>query len=52
MLITFKLFIPLTGRIGSNKNPEFIIGMMAFFFTILITSLYVSIIHFLNYETM
>lgn len=41
-LITFSMFIPLTGRIGSDKNPELIIGFMTFFFTILIASPLVS----------
>lgn len=37
-ITTLSLFIPITGRMGSSKNPELIIGFMVFFFTILIVS--------------
>ncbi|XP_018573441.1 endoplasmic reticulum metallopeptidase 1 [Anoplophora glabripennis] len=48
MLITFSLFIPLTGRIGPNKNPDAIIGVVTLFFTILIISPYVALITLLR----
>ncbi|XP_066259368.1 endoplasmic reticulum metallopeptidase 1-like [Euwallacea similis] len=37
-LTTFSLFIPMTGLIGSDKNPDMIIGSIAAVFSILIFS--------------
>lgn len=41
-LITLSLLIPITGFIGSNKNPDIILGLLVAFFTILVTSPLVS----------
>lgn len=41
------LFVPLCGRIGSDKNPDLMIGMIAVLFTILITSFCVRITNIL-----
>lgn len=41
-VILFGLVIPICGRIGSDKNPEIIVGMLSTLFTILISSYYVS----------
>ncbi|KAF7287971.1 hypothetical protein GWI33_000031 [Rhynchophorus ferrugineus] len=35
---TLSLFVPITGRMGSHRNPELLMGLMTFFFTILIVS--------------
>ncbi|KAJ8936603.1 hypothetical protein NQ314_012218 [Rhamnusium bicolor] len=45
---TLLMFIPLTGRMGCDKNPEVIISLMTVFFTILITSPYVALITLLR----
>ncbi|KAJ3649732.1 hypothetical protein Zmor_021456 [Zophobas morio] len=37
-LTIFSLFIPMTGRIGPNKNVEVMIGILSLFLTIAITS--------------
>uniref|UniRef100_A0AAR5P1C9 FXNA-like protease n=2 Tax=Dendroctonus ponderosae TaxID=77166 RepID=A0AAR5P1C9_DENPD len=37
-LTTFSLIIPMTGFIGSDKNPDLIIGLMVVTFTLLIVS--------------
>ncbi|KAJ8924322.1 hypothetical protein NQ315_007115 [Exocentrus adspersus] len=47
-VLTLSMFIPLTGRIGYNRNPDAIIGMMTFFFTVLITSPYIALITLLK----
>ncbi|XP_049826567.1 endoplasmic reticulum metallopeptidase 1-like isoform X2 [Aethina tumida] len=41
--ITMSLFVPITGRFGSNKNPDMAIGILATTFTITIISPYVAI---------
>jgi hypothetical protein len=41
-LLTFGLFIPITGRIGSDKNPELIIGIFAALLCLLLISSVVS----------
>ncbi|RZC42917.1 endoplasmic reticulum metallopeptidase 1-like [Asbolus verrucosus] len=43
-LITLSLFVPITGRIGPDKNADLIIGMLSLFFTILITSPFVALV--------
>ncbi|CAH1955288.1 unnamed protein product [Acanthoscelides obtectus] len=47
-LITFLMFVPLMGRIGSNRNPEIIIGVMTLLFTLLILSPYVALSNLLR----
>ncbi|XP_066140903.1 endoplasmic reticulum metallopeptidase 1 [Euwallacea fornicatus] len=47
-LTTFSLFIPMTGRIGSDKNPDMIIGSMAAVFSILILSPVTALINVLR----
>nr|CAH7768334.1 unnamed protein product [Callosobruchus chinensis] len=47
-LITFLMFVPLMGRIGSNRNPELIIGMMTLLFTVLLVSPYVALSNLLR----
>lgn len=37
-----SLFVPITGRIGSDKNPEIIIGVIVMVLTIIFSSFYVS----------
>lgn len=37
-LTTLSLFIPMTGRIGNDKNPEIIIGFLTFILTLLVVS--------------
>jgi hypothetical protein len=41
--MAFGLFIPITGRIGSDKNPEFIIGIFSALLCLLLISYVVSI---------
>lgn len=41
--IIFSIFIPIIGRSGAGSNPELLIGMVALFMTLLITSFFVSI---------
>ncbi|XP_050500208.1 endoplasmic reticulum metallopeptidase 1-like isoform X1 [Diabrotica virgifera virgifera] len=43
LFATYYMFIPLTGRIGSDKNPDLIIGSMTVLGTLLITSSYVAL---------
>lgn len=40
--VLFAMFIPVTGRIGSDKNPDLIIGMVSCLFVILIGTFYVT----------
>ncbi|XP_017781638.1 PREDICTED: endoplasmic reticulum metallopeptidase 1-like [Nicrophorus vespilloides] len=42
-LIVLSLFVPITGRMGVNKNPEFIIGAISVFYTLLVTSYYLPL---------
>ncbi|CAH0551529.1 unnamed protein product [Brassicogethes aeneus] len=42
-IVTLSLFVPLTGRIGSDKNAEIIIGVMTILFTIIIISFLVPL---------
>ncbi|CAH1155482.1 unnamed protein product [Phaedon cochleariae] len=48
MLVTLSLFIPLTGRMGSDKHSELIVGSITVFFALLITSPYVTLITLLQ----
>lgn len=41
-IVLFALTIPICGRIGNDKNPELIVGMISTLFVILIGSYYVS----------
>lgn len=47
-LTGLEFFVPLTGRIGSNKNPDLIIGSLTVLFTILTTSQYVVLSNILR----
>jgi hypothetical protein len=40
--MAFGVFIPITGRIGPAKNPDFIIGILAALLCVLSTSYVVS----------
>jgi hypothetical protein len=42
-LMTYCLFIPVTGRIGSNKNADLLIGLLSTALTLVIISPYVNI---------
>ncbi|XP_044265898.1 endoplasmic reticulum metallopeptidase 1-like [Tribolium madens] len=42
-LTTLSLFIPVTGRIGPDKNADLLIGLQGLLFTILITSPFVAL---------
>ena len=41
-VMAFGLFIPITGRIGSDKNPELIIGIFSALLCLLLISYMVS----------
>lgn len=41
-ITVLSLFIPITGRIGNDKNPEIIVGIITMALTILFSSFYVS----------
>ncbi|CAG9830170.1 unnamed protein product [Diabrotica balteata] len=43
LFATYYMFIPLTGRIGSDKNADLIIGSMTVLGTLLTTSSYVAL---------
>ncbi|XP_057663658.1 endoplasmic reticulum metallopeptidase 1-like [Diorhabda carinulata] len=47
-LTGLEFFIPLTGRIGSDKNPDLIIGSLTVLLTILTTSNYVILSNILR----
>jgi len=42
-VMAFGLFIPITGRIGSDKNPELIIGIFSALLCLLLISYMVSV---------
>lgn len=44
----YSLFIPITGRIGANRNPEMIVGLLTVLVLLLIVSHYVSITIFMR----
>ncbi|KRT78797.1 Peptidase [Oryctes borbonicus] len=44
-VIILSLFIPITGRIGNDKNPEMILGIISMSLTIIFSSFYM---HFLT----
>jgi len=41
-VMAFGLFIPITGRIGSDKNPELIIGILSTLLCLMLISYVVS----------